>query len=168
VDYVDIMKLYGTLESGELVDLVRFMWASPVLDRATRLGCTLGALGRLADGQKKALCLALMQLHAPDIWVSSELARYLDSYEGVVTSELVNTDELHLGLWRVPGNDCECRLCGYKPPGSTGLLKMMPRWLKKYYLKIWNNCGACNTNALDQCPLSIRDLCELDVTIAQL
>jgi hypothetical protein len=167
VDYIDIMKLNGTLEGGELVDLVRFMWASPVLDRATRLGCTLGALDRLTDGQKKALCLALMQLHAPDIWVSSELARYLDSYEGVVASELVNTNELHLGLWCMPGNVHECRLCTYRPSNSSSLWKRLPRWVEKCYLIIWGHCEACRINALCQYPIPIRALCELDAPVIQ-
>jgi hypothetical protein len=167
VEYVDIMQLYVSLEGGKLVDLVRLMWVSPVLDRATRLGCTLGALDHLTDGQKKALCLALMQLHAPDIWISSELARYLDSYESVTASDLDHTGELHLGLWRMPGNVHECRLCTYRPANISSLWKHLPRWVEKYYLMVWGHCEACRVNALDRYPVSARNVCVLDAPTTQ-
>jgi hypothetical protein len=162
MEYTVTMGLYNTLEDGDLVDLVRFMWISPIIDRATQINCTLGALGRLPIEQRKALCLAVTRLHASDIWVSSELARYLDSYEGVTANDLDHTGELHLGLWYVAGDSYECRLCSYKPPNRSNSWGALFRQLGKCSLKAWNYCKSCSINALGQCPLTIRDLCELD------
>ncbi|PJF19029.1 hypothetical protein PSACC_01160 [Paramicrosporidium saccamoebae] len=121
VEYSVLLKPAYSLKGMELVDLIRFIWKSGVLDRGIQLDCTLRAFKCLESEpmMAKSLCVALLCEHPDDIWIHRQLFSKL-AYLGreLKLESIVPHETLDIAQWYAPGSKKECQFCKYRPPAS--------------------------------------------------
>ncbi|PJF19218.1 hypothetical protein PSACC_00957 [Paramicrosporidium saccamoebae] len=128
VEYVILLKLIFSAQEDKLVDLIRYMWQSEVLNAEVRIDCTISVFDRLKLKKRRVmtLCLALEAEKPGEPWIKREIPRYKAFCGNVQGLEITALAELHMSLWYTDGDTWKCRLCGYRSPDTWPIWRKAP------------------------------------------
>jgi hypothetical protein len=152
-EYTVLLKKSYSLKEMELVNLIRFIWKSQILDREIQLDCTQRAFETFKTKPKmaKTLCLTLLNEHPDDAWVHRQLFSKLASLGRIKVDSIIPLERLNMARWHAQGNERECLVCGDKPLEKPSKLeKFVPNFLKRSIQNFRSrDCGFCHLDTLE-------------------